>query len=54
MSGAIMAKIAATALSNDKVRKGVGWTLVAIFSPVILLIALLCSLAGGGAEHNTR
>lgn len=54
MSGAIMAKIAATALSNDKVRKGVGWTLVAIFSPVILLIALLCSLAGGGAEHNNQ
>ena len=32
--------------------KVLGWILVAIFSPVILLIALLCSLGSGGAEHN--
>ena len=39
-------------LTNEKTRKGLGWILVAIFSPVILLIALLCSLGSGGAEHN--
>ena len=54
MSGAAIAKIAATVLTNDKLRKGFGWTLVAIFSPLILLIALLCSLAGGESAHNNQ
>ena len=39
-------------LKNEKVRSGIGWILVAVLSPVILLIAFLCSLAVGGAEHN--
>ena len=41
---AAVAKAAAMLLTNEKARKGVGWILVAVFSPVILLIALLCSL----------
>lgn len=49
---AAIAKAAATLLTNEKTRKGVGWVLVAVFSPVILLIALLCSIGSGGAEHN--
>lgn len=49
---AAVAKAAAMLLTNEKTRKGLGWILVAIFSPVILLIALLCSLGSGGAEHN--
>ena len=49
---AAIAKAAALLLTNEKTRKGVGWILVAVFSPVILLIALLCSLGSGGAEHN--
>ena len=48
---AAVAKAAAMLLTNEKTRKGLGWILVAIFSPVILLIALLCSLGSGGAEH---
>ena len=51
---AAIAKAAAMLLTNEKNRKGVGWILVAVFSPVILLIALLCSLGSGGAEHNNR
>lgn len=47
-------KAAATVLSNEKLRKGVGWTLVAILSPVIVLIALLCSIGSGGADHNNQ
>ena len=47
-----ISKAAATLLTNEKTRKGVGWVLVAVFSPVILLIALLCSIGSGGAEHN--
>ena len=49
---AAVAKAAARLLTNEKTRKGLGWILVAIFSPVIRLIALLCSLGSGGAEHK--
>ena len=54
VSAAAVAKAAAMLLTNEKTRKGVGWILVAVFSPVILLIALLCSLGSGGAEHNNH
>ena len=46
------AKAAATLLTNPKTRKAIGWILVAIFSPVILLIAFLCSFGSGSAESN--
>lgn len=46
------AKAAAALLTNPKTRKAIGWILVAILSPVILLIAFLCSLGSGSAESN--
>lgn len=49
---AALAKLAAMTLTSEEGRKSVGWILVAIFSPIILLIAILCSFASGGAEHN--
>ena len=54
ISAAAVAKAAATVLSNEKLRKGVGWILVAVFSPLILIIAVICSLATGGADHNNQ
>ena len=54
VSSGMIAKAAATVLSNEKLRKGVGWTLVAILSPIIVLIALLCSIGSGGADHNNQ
>ena len=54
VSAGMIAKAAATVLSNEKLRKGVGWALVAILSPVIVLIALLCSIGSGGADHNNQ
>ena len=54
VSAGMIAKAAATVLSNEKLRKGVGWTLVAILSPIIVLIALLCSIGSGGADHNNQ
>lgn len=36
VSAAAVAKAAAMLLTNEKTRKGLGWILVAIFSPVIL------------------
>ena len=54
VTAGMIAKAAATVLSNEKLRKGVGWTLVAILSPIIVLIALLCSIGSGGADHNNQ
>lgn len=48
-----VAKAAIAAITDPKARKAIGWTLVAILSPFILLIALLCSLGSGTAQHNT-
>ena len=54
VSVGMIAKAAATVLSNEKLRKGIGWGLVAVLSPVILLIAVLCSIGTGGADHNNQ
>ena len=54
VSAGVIAKAAATVLSNEKLRKGVGWGLVAVLSPLILIIAVICSLATGGADHNNQ
>ena len=51
---AAIAKAAVAVLTNDKTRKAAGWVLVAILSPVILLIAAFCSILGGSAQHNTN
>lgn len=50
-TAAVIAK-AATVLSSEKGRKAVGWILVAALSPLLLIIALLCSLGSGSAGHN--
>ena len=49
---AIAARVAAALLTSEKGRKGVGFLLVAIFAPVILIAAILCSATSGGADHN--
>ena len=54
VTAGMIAKVAATVLSNEKLRKGIGWGLVAVLSPVILLIAALCSIGTGGADHNNQ
>lgn len=48
----LVAKAAATLLTNEKTRKGVGWVIAAVFSPIIVLMALLCSLGSGAVSHN--
>ena len=54
VTAGMIAKVAATALSNEKLRKGIGWGLVAVLSPVILLISAMCSIGTGGADHNNH
>ena len=48
----MLIKVAAALLTSEKGRKGVGFLLVAIFAPVILIAAILCSNTAGGADHN--
>ena len=45
-------KAAAMILSDERGRKAVGWIVVAALSPLIVLIAVLCSLGSDSAEHN--
>lgn len=45
-------KAAVILLTNEKTRKGIGWALVAVLSPVILVVAFLFTLAAGGASNN--
>ena len=50
----MIAKGAATLLTNEKARKSVGWTVVAILSPIIVAVALLCGIGAGMASHNNN
>lgn len=55
MSGTVaaaLAKAALTALSDPQGRKVLGYVLCALLAPFILLIAVLCAIASGGAEQN--
>ena len=54
VSAGVVAKAAAALLTNEKTRKGIGWILVAIFSPLILIAVILCSIGTGTAEHNNH
>lgn len=44
-------KAAATLLSDERARKGSGWIIAAVLAPLIVLLALLCSLSAGSG-HN--
>ena len=52
LSPAAAAKIAASVLTSEKLRKTVGWIIAAILSPLILLLVVVCSFMSGGADHN--
>ena len=47
-----LAKLTAAALSDEDTRRKLGWIVAAICSPLILTLALICSLLSGSAEHN--
>ena len=51
-AGVVIARTAAAVFSSDKGRKAVGWIAVAVVTPLVLLIALLCSVGVGSAAHN--
>ena len=45
-------KAALLALTNENTRKKIGWVLVAILSPVILIVALICSIFSSTSQQN--
>ena len=49
-----IAKAAAALLTNEKTRKGIGWIIVAILSPLIVIIAVIAALFSGTAQHNVN
>ena len=51
-NAALIARAAATVLTDENTRKTMGWIVVAVLSPIILVIAFLCALASGSAAHN--
>ena len=52
-AAAAAAKIAATVLTNEKLRKTAGWIIAAVLSPLILILVVICSLLSGTADHNS-
>ena len=51
-NAALIARAAATVLTDENTRKTMGWIIVAVLSPIILVIAFVCALASGSAAHN--
>lgn len=45
-------KAAIAVLSNEEARKKVGWVIVSILSPLIVLVVLLCAILSGTSQHN--
>ena len=52
MTIATAAKTLASVLANEKTRHTVGLVLVAILSPLIVLLILFCAILSGASEHN--
>ena len=51
---ALPIKIAAAILSDERGRKAVGWAAVCVLAPLILVLAFICSLGAGTAQHNNQ
>jgi len=49
-----IAKAAAALLTNEKTRKGIGWIIAAVFSPIIMIIVLIALMFSGTAQHNSN
>ena len=45
-------RAAAVVFADEDTRKRLGWIAAEICSPLILTLALICSLLSGSAEHN--
>ena len=50
----LVAKAALTAASDPKLRKGIGWIIAGILSPIIVIIAIICGMLSGTSDHNNN
>ena len=50
---AALAKLTAAALSDEDTRRKLDWIVAAICSPLILTLALICSLLSGAPETSS-
>ena len=48
----IAARAAAAILTDERGRRAAGWVLAAVLAQFFLLVAFLCAMGSGGAEHN--
>ena len=51
---ALVAKAALTAARNPNIRKCLGWIIVGILSPIIVVVAVICGMLSGTANHNNN
>ena len=52
MAWQVLAKAGAALLTDRETRKRAGQALALVLSPLVLLVAFLCCLASGTAQHN--
>ncbi|WP_132996218.1 C40 family peptidase [Sporanaerobacter acetigenes] len=50
----LITKTTITALLDERLRKGIGWTIAVILSPFILIIVIICALLSGMTNHNNN
>lgn len=53
MANPILLARAAALFTDEDIQKKAGWVVVAMLSPLILLVAFFCALGSGTSEHNT-
>ena len=51
---ALVAKAALTAASNPNIRKCLGWIIVGILSPIIVVVAVICGMLSSTTNHNNN
>lgn len=54
MANPLLLARAAAVLTDEDTRKTVGWIVVAVLSPIILVIAFLCALAVADSTEQIR
>lgn len=50
----VAAKAAATLLTNERSRRVIGWVIIAILSPLIIIVAVFVSIFTSSAYHNSN
>lgn len=52
ISASLVIKAAATIATDKRIQKIIGAVIAAVLSPIILVVAVICAILGGGGDHN--